>query len=107
MEVPPSDDVTKTQATEEHLDKIAANVKQLFVNAYPKLVGYSIPQFQVQSKSIRFVPKQNVKLSFEAQVHGVSKDEDVCEGVCKGSVMSDSSNGWIVTSKYQPIYGGI
>lgn len=106
MNAPPSEDLTEAQATKEHLDKIAANVKQLFVNMYPILrVGYRTPQVQVQSKSIQYVPKQNVKLSFEAQVHGVSKD--VCEGVCKGSVMSDSSNGWIVTSKYQPIYGSM
>lgn len=96
-------DGSGNEITVEDRRKIVANVKKLFFLASANLgVPRSVP-IQVRWGEITQLPKPNVKLLFEAQVHA---EHDVCGGICRGAVMSDSSHGWI-DSQPKRIYGSI
>lgn len=92
---------SSNRITTDALDQIVANVKHLFLQASSELGVPPTVKVEVHSE-FTHVPNSGVKLLFKAQVH---TEHDVCEGTCTGSLMSDSSQGWIYSQTGKGIYG--
>lgn len=101
MQAPTPNQLSETKATEADLQKMLTDWFCALRSGCPETCGGSNSNVQVQS-AMKQVPKPDVKLFFTVEVHGGAKD--VCKETCRGSVMSNSNNGRIISHEGHQIY---